>query len=124
MCFFFERTLIFGLNNFLHEHDCHQKFWAQIREEHLNSGRWNLLPGGKLNITLFEANFILRLEGPKTGWDGVVLKGWDMGWDGWVSKTVRCVCVLLGSRAVQEYPEFPTRVWEAQVVGLELVHGS
>eukprot|EP00434_Breviolum_minutum_P039092 symbB.v1.2.034698.t1/scaffold4519.1/size87652/1 len=45
-------------------------------KEHLNSGRWNLLPGGKLNITLFEANFILRLE---------------------------------GSRAVQEYPEFPTR---------------
>ena len=91
--FFFERTLIFGLNNFLHEHDCHQKFWAQIREEHLNSGRWNLLPGGKLNITLFEANFILRLEGPKTGWDGVVLKGWDMGWDGWVSKRCgACVC--------------------------------
>ncbi len=32
-------------------------------KEHKNSGKWNLLPGGKLNITLFEANFILRLEG-------------------------------------------------------------
>jgi len=30
---------------------------------HPNSGRWNVLPGGKLNITLFEANFVLRLEG-------------------------------------------------------------
>lgn len=45
-------------------------------KDHINSGKWNLLPGGKLNITLFEANFILRLE---------------------------------GSRAVQEFPEFPTR---------------
>ena len=32
-------------------------------QDHINSGKWNLLPGGKLNITLFEANFILRLEG-------------------------------------------------------------
>ncbi|CAJ1428354.1 unnamed protein product, partial [Effrenium voratum] len=45
-------------------------------KEHAKSGSWNLLPGGKLNMTLFEANFILRLE---------------------------------GRRAVQEYPEFPTR---------------
>ncbi|CAK9065034.1 unnamed protein product [Durusdinium trenchii] len=34
-------------------------------KEHLKSGNWNLLPGGKLNITLFEANFILRLEGSR-----------------------------------------------------------
>ncbi|CAE7267594.1 unnamed protein product, partial [Symbiodinium pilosum] len=32
-------------------------------KDHPNSGRWNLLPGGKLNITLFEANFVLRIEG-------------------------------------------------------------
>eukprot|EP00439_Symbiodinium_sp_Y106_P081692 s2258_g20.t2 len=31
---------------------------------HPNSGRWNTCwQGGKLNITLFEANFVLRLEG-------------------------------------------------------------
>ena len=52
-------------------------------EEHLNSGRWNLLPGGKLNITLFEANFILRLEGQKTTMGWLSLGGWDgMGWLG------------------------------------------
>ena len=56
------------------------------------------------------------------GW--LSLKGWDMGY-GMVGFLKRCRCDAraAGSRAVQEYPEFPTRVWEAQVGSWQLTYG-
>lgn len=65
----------------------------------------------------------------KQRWDGCLLED-GMGWDGWVSKTVRCVCVLQGPGQCKSILNFPQESGKLKLNGcekkhqLELVHGS